>query len=79
MIIDVPSETLETTPLAFIVAIPVEALFQVPPAVEFARVVLDPIQTDAAPVIPLNTGNAFTVTINDAQVVVLQVPVYRTK
>ena len=74
-----PAEKPETTPLEFMVAIPVEALFQVPPGVEFAKVVVEPIQTDVVPVIAFKTGNAFTVTVIDAQVVVLQVPVYLTK
>ena len=78
MISEVPAETLETRPLAFIVATPVEALFQVPPGVEFARVVVEPIQTDVVPVMALKTGNAFTVTVTDTQVVVLQVPLYLT-
>ena len=61
------------------VAIPVEVLLQAPLGVEFAKVLIEPIQTDVVPVIALKTGNAFTVTAIDAQAVVLQVPLYLTK
>ena len=61
MISDVPAETPETTPLGSMVATPVEALFQVPPEVELAKVVVEPMQTDVVPVMAAKTGNAFTV------------------
>ena len=61
MIKEVPAETLETTPLEFMVATPIEALVQVPLKVEFAKVVVEPIQTEVVPVIALKTGKAFTV------------------
>ena len=60
-------------------ATPVEALFQVPPDVELVNGVVEPIQTEGVPVIELKTGNAFTVTVIEAQVVILQVPLYLTK
>ena len=78
MISDVPAETPETTPLGSMVATPVEALFQVPPEVELAKVVVEPMQTDVVPVMALKMGKAFTVTVTEAQVVVLQVPLYLT-
>ena len=56
-----------------------EALFQIPPDVEFDKVVVELIQTDVVPVMALKTGNAFTVTVIEAQVVVLQIPLYLTK
>ena len=42
-------------------AIPGEALFQVPPEVELANVVVEPIQTEVVPVIAVKTGKGFTV------------------
>ena len=61
------------------VATAVEALFHVPPGVEFDNGVVEPKHTDVVPVMAFKTGKAFTVTVTDAQVVVLQVPLYLTK
>jgi len=64
VITDVPAVTPVTTPVeAFMVATPVVALLQVPPEVEFPRVVVNPAQTDRLPVMAAKTGNGFTVTV----------------
>lgn len=64
MIVEVPADTALTAPeLAFIVAIPVLLLLQVPPDVEFVRVLVPFRQADRVPPMAARTGSGFTVTV----------------
>jgi hypothetical protein len=62
VIVAEPKATPVTTPVAFTVATAVLLDDHVPPAVELANVVVDPVHTFDAPVIADTTGNALTVT-----------------
>jgi hypothetical protein len=61
VITDVPGATPDTKPPA-IVATAGVPLDQVPPAVAFAKAVVEPTHTEGDPVIAVTTGNGFTVT-----------------
>ena len=63
MITVVPVPTVDTTPLASIVATDGEALLQVPPAVALVSVVVDPEQIAVVPAIAAAVFCSVTVTV----------------
>jgi hypothetical protein len=62
-IVVVPTETGVTTP-ELTVATPMLELVHAPPEVALAKVVVEPIQTDAVPEIDATVGNGLTVIAN---------------
>ena len=78
VIVVVPAACPVTTPELFTVAVAVFELDQVPPETDDEKVVVDPSQTFWFPLNVPALGDAVTVTVCDAQEVVLHVPEYLT-
>ena len=75
MLFPVPADVPPHEPVNHCTVAPVPT---VPPAI--VNVVLDPLQMVVVPVIPVGAvDSVFTVTVADAHVVVLHVPLYLTK